>query len=123
MFSIECKYTSGDSFGTETNIETIPLSWEEIEKCKEALSCMIEHHNYLKQFEDKSYSETLILFEEIKNKKWFKYDGGLVDWMYSICLENDNGDLKTIGVFWEDFFGHLISFRMVGVDYKTEYIA
>lgn len=91
MWTIEINYKTGDSFGSREETDQVGHAWYKLDKAKESLQMMKEHHN-----KPAGYDE---LF----------------------CpIVTDDGMPCTIHAFWHGYFETLISAKIVHLDGQSD---
>lgn len=106
VYIITIDYTTGDSFGSQRTEEEIGMAWKNLDKAKQALQEIKEHHEAYQLANQRSYLRPKAFFsvETIKNKPWFYGGDGGRYWEYRIMLEQDDGTRRQISPFWCGYF-------------------
>ena len=97
-FQIQLSYTTGDSFKSWREEETLEYEWENIEIVKENLKRIKEHYLWYKNH-DKNWKKTL---PDFCKKTPRAYSDSIYD--YIILLESDNGLDHSVYPFWCGYF-------------------
>ena len=116
MYKIKIVYDTGDSFHTERDVtEYLSITFEDKEKAKKAIKDIEEHYDLyvlIKQDTDISEKQKERILRSSRNKTWFYTEDGKSSWedwwQYKIRLEEDNGKIKDIHVFWTGYFETLV---------------
>ena len=110
-YTIEIYYKSGDSFQDYETTGSVEITWENLDRAKEALQVLAEHerlHNaadsYCASDKDREAFENCRGYH--KDKKY-----GLVQ----VQLPLDDGTMQPIYPFWQGYFERLISAKIVTV--------
>lgn len=99
MYTIEIDYETGSSFGSERRIEEVGWEWKDLNKAKESLRRIKEHH---KACRTRKYDHR----DTGPKERWSTKKEG---WEYSVIIEDDDGNPAKIAAFWEGYFETLYS--------------
>lgn len=122
IYSIEIKYSTGDSFDTNITSEIIGLSWDSLEKVERNIKYIEEHDKFLSSYK---YSSTTNKRDKVLSESSFKYwfvpetdNKYLVNiFKRSIFLEMNSGKKFQLSTFWEGQFEKLIECNIIELEY------
>lgn len=114
MFKIRINYTTGDTFGSTTDIETLDYDWNNIDIVKENVQAIKEHY----QAYEETHDSYFYLHGGGENREWYKSkwwyrkpkDAG---WMTAdeVCpvlkLKLDSGETFNYTAPWIGYFESL----------------
>ena len=124
MYGIKVIYDTGDTFHQEHDVEyTLSLTWENLDKAKQALKDIEEHyHCYMickkewnagkkeiKKARDKAMKSPWC--SEVCSEKSTHSDY----WNYSLLLENDEGERVDEHICWTGYFESMVGADIINV--------
>lgn len=107
MYTIEIYYQTGDSFGSNTRIETIGYSFETREEARLVLSYIKEHYTMYRDLENDYKKIKNDIIKQYEDKPWFikdKFDG----YKYGIQYKD-----RRIDCFWCGYFETLYNATII----------
>lgn len=118
MYTIEIKYQTGDSLGSTNKVSEVGYEWNDLDKAKEALKCIKEHHQYFKYMDSCRWNKDTDKYptDYLEKQRWIN-NKGQYDRVgeYSIKVPSNGGDLTVISCFWMGYFEDLHSAKIVSV--------
>ena len=110
-YKIQINYDTGDSFHNETDCtETLNMSWDNLDKAKQALKDIKEHHEFymfMKQTYEASKSQQEKYQRKARRKPWHCGENKDQYEFYGLMLENDEGERVHESAFWCGYFESL----------------
>lgn len=101
MHTIEIKYITGDSFGSEEKTSPMEYTWTDLEMVKETLRRIKLHYDWYLSLNDR--------FAEPLEKPSFVDD----KYGFSLSIVLDGGIEQKYGAFWIGHFERLVSAHVV----------
>ncbi len=111
-YSIQIDYTTGDSFGSERTTGEVGCSWTDINKAKDALQRIKEHHDAYRDGK-REYTAESKFVQAIKDKPWFFAEYGVECWPHLLSVDTDDGTPQQISAFWNGYFETLHSAEII----------
>lgn len=105
MYTIRITYETGDSFGSSTEEDEIPMLWCNLDTAQLALESIKEHKEAFEHIRKTRYKaeedEVRIRYEA--SSFWWDYDSP----EYSLMLFDDTGRLQKVHAFWIGYFENI----------------
>lgn len=120
QYEIKITYTTGNSFGSHQEVETLPYEWSDSSKVQSALKAINAHHIACEEYDDCSYKQREDFYKNYTNEPWLEMGFGS-DFRFSLKLELDDGTLQPFSAFWHGYFENLISVEIVSKGWRYDY--
>lgn len=126
MYTIEIEYSTGNSYGTHQETDSVEFVWETLDDAKEALRRIKEHHEYYTRIRAAgryagyhgSTDTQESLLAEAKTKPWYVHSDysskGMCD--FSLIVPTSDPEHDRLSVFWIGYFETLHGARIVAVN-------
>ncbi len=112
VYTIEISYTTGDSFGSHEETDTVGCIWRDKEQARLALSYIKEHYELYKRTNAWNVDNQTIEEVEsiVKEKPWVSDE--VYHWQHRIRLPFED-KIKTVSTFWTGYFETLHTARII----------
>lgn len=111
-YTIEIAYQTGDSFHSEETTGELGISWENLDKAKEALQRIAA----IEKLEDKFSFSTSEADKDVERAKLAGYTKHERWASWGLSLQLDDGTEQPVHPFWHGYFERFISAEIVPVD-------
>ena len=119
-YVIRADYVTGDSFGSEDTFEILSPVWTDLDKAKQALKDLTEHHKYYLNSKENCHrwhDDPEVDISDLTKKSWYRpapEDRGYWTdfWTFSVDVELDDGSKHTVSVQYHGYFEHLNSLEI-----------
>lgn len=114
-WTINVKYTTGDSFGSERTEETIGMVWRDLEAAKEGLRVIKKHKKACDEIRDARYqSNEEFLRAKLRDEYWFSSGKGFENnHEYNLFMLDDDSQPQRVYAFWMGYFEQIHSAHIV----------
>jgi len=111
-YTIEIAYQTGDSFSSHETTGELGISWESLDKAKEALQRIAA----IEKLEDKFSYTTSEADKDLERVKLAGYTKQERWGSWGLSLQLDDGTEQPVHPFWHGYFERFISAEIVPVD-------
>jgi len=107
-YIIKGYYSDGDSETTYDTSRELPIVWKDLNKAKEALKMLNEHHLYFNAGSHNRWKDKKDRLDtsDLKTKPWYT-ELRFSDWYYAANVPLDDGTLMRVNTPWHGWPGNL----------------